>query len=166
MSKPALITFSPLSDADFPLIWPMMEPIIREGHTYALPRDMTAPAACAHWFRPGNQVFTAQLDGALAGTFYLRPNFPGGGSHVANAGFMVDARARGNGVAHAMCAEVKRLARLQGFEAMQFNFVVSTNSAAVHVWMKNGFREIGRVPGGYQHADLGRVDVLILYCAL
>ena len=34
---------------DAPLIWAILEPTIRAGETYALPRDMTQAEAIAYW---------------------------------------------------------------------------------------------------------------------
>ncbi|MFN7227139.1 MAG: GNAT family N-acetyltransferase [Holosporales bacterium] len=156
----------PLAKKDFSTLWPLMQPIIRAGETYALPRDMRFAHARAHWFRPGNTVFAARENERVLGTSYWRANHMGGGGHVANAGFMVSAQARGRGVAQALCQHALDQARQAGFTAMQFNFVVSTNSAAVHVWKKMGFTEIGRIPGGFAHPTLGFVDVLILHRVL
>ncbi|MFN9790774.1 MAG: GNAT family N-acetyltransferase [Holosporales bacterium] len=156
----------PLAKKDFSTLWPLMQPIIRAGETYALPRDMGFAAARAYWFSPTGHVFAA-LDGeTVLGTYYWKPNRLGGGGHVANAGFMVSAQARGRGVGQALCQHALDQARQAGFTAMQFNFVVSTNSIAVHVWKKMGFAEIGRIPGGFAHPTLGFVDVLILHRVL
>lgn len=156
----------PLAKKDFSIIWPLMKPIIRAGEAYALPRDMGFTAARAYWFSSMSHVFAA-LDGeTVLGTYYWKPNRLGGGGHVANAGFMVNAAARGRGVAQALCQHAFDQARQACFTAMQFNFVVSTNSTAVHVWKKMGFVEIGRIPGGFAHPTLGFVDVLILHRVL
>lgn len=156
----------PLAKKDFSIIWPLMKPIIRAGEAYALPRDMGFAAARAYWFSSTGHVFVA-LDGeTVLGTYYWKPNRLGGGGHVANAGFMVNAAARGRGVAQALCQHALDQARQADFTAMQFNFVVSSNSAAVYVWKKMGFVEIGRIPCGFAHPTLGFVDVLILHRGL
>ncbi|MFN7901715.1 MAG: GNAT family N-acetyltransferase [Holosporales bacterium] len=156
----------PLAKKDFSIIWPLMKPIIRAGEAYALPRDMGFTAARAYWFSSTGHVFVA-LDGeTVLGTYYWKPNRLGGGGHVANAGFMVNAAARGRGVAQALCQHALDQARQADFTAMQFNFVVSSNSAAVYVWKKMGFVEIGRIPCGFAHPTLGFVDVLILHRGL
>ena len=156
----------PLAKKDFSIIWPLMKPIILAGEAYALPRDMGFTAARAYWFSSTGHVFVA-LDGeTVLGTYYWKPNRLGGGGHVANAGFMVNAAARGRGVAQALCQHALDQARQADFTAMQFNFVVSSNSAAVYVWKKMGFVEIGRIPCGFAHPTLGFVDVLILHRGL
>ena len=49
---------------------------------------------------------------------------------------------------------------------MQFNFVMSTNVAAVRAWEKCGFAVVGRVPGAFRHRELGFVDALIMHRVL
>ena len=54
-------------------------------------------------------------------------------------------------------------ARRLGFTAMQFNFVVSTNTVAVNLWKSIGFEVIGTIPNGFNHSREGLVDALIMY---
>ena len=138
-------------------------PVIRAGETYALDRDMTGEAALAYWFGADKTVFVAEEDGAILGTYYIRANQAGGGDHVANAGYMTAAVARGKGVARAMALHSCDEARARGFSAMQFNFVVSSNAAAVHLWTALGFTTVGRVPGAFRHPALGPVDALVMH---
>jgi ribosomal protein S18 acetylase RimI-like enzyme len=49
---------------------------------------------------------------------------------------------------------------------MQFNFVISTNEAAVHLWQSCGFAIVGRLPGAFLSPRHGYVDALVLYRAL
>lgn len=149
--------------ADVRAIWRILEPVIRAGETYALPRDMSKADALMFWMGKGREAFVAEEAGAILGTYYLRANSMGGGAHVCNCGFMVAAEARGRGVATAMCRDSFERARERGYRAMQFNFVVSTNTAAITLWQSLGFREIGRVPSGFRHPALGYVDTLILF---
>jgi ribosomal protein S18 acetylase RimI-like enzyme len=96
----------------------------------------------------------------------LQPNQQGGGSHVANCGYVTAPWATGRGVARAMCAHSLDRARERGFRAMQFNFVVSTNQRAVALWQSLGFEIIGRLPGAFQHPTAGFVDALVMYRSL
>lgn len=150
--------------ADGDAIWAILEPVIRAGETYALDRDMSREAALAYWF--AHEAFVAEDEGAVVGTYYLRRNQAGGGGHVCNCGYMVSPAASGRGVARAMCAHSLEQARAQGYRAMQFNFVVSTNDRAVRLWQAMGFEEIGRVPGGFAHPRLGFVDALVMHRTL
>jgi ribosomal protein S18 acetylase RimI-like enzyme len=141
----------------------ILEPVIRAGDAYALPADLGREEALHYWFAPGNWVFVAEVDGEIAGSYFLRANQRGGGAHVCNCGYVTDLRRRGCGVARAMCEHSLEFGREQGFRAMQFNFVVGTNAAAVHLWEQCGFREVGRLPGAFLHPDLGFVDALVMW---
>jgi ribosomal protein S18 acetylase RimI-like enzyme len=108
-------------------------------------------------------VFVAEVGDSLVGTYYLRPNARGGGSHVANCGYMTAPAARGKGVARAMCLHSLAHAKARGFHAMQFNFVVASNAAAIALWTDLGFSEIGRLPQAFRHPTLGLIDALVMY---
>ena len=148
-------------DAD--AIWAILEPMIRAGDTYTLPREMSREAALAFWFASGHEVFVAEEDGGLAGTYFLRANQAGGGSHVANCGYVTAARAAGKGVARAMCGHSLEHAKSRGFRAMQFNFVVSSNERAVRLWKSFGFEIIGRLPEAFRHPSGNYADAYVMY---
>ncbi|HMD32801.1 MAG TPA: GNAT family N-acetyltransferase [Candidatus Acidoferrales bacterium] len=152
------------SDAD--AIWAILEPMIRAGETYTLPSDTAREAALAWWHAPGHEVFVAEENGEVVGTYFLRANQQGGGSHVANCGYVTLVRASGRGVARAMCAHSLEQARARGFRAMQYNFVVSTNERAVRLWESFGFDIVGRLPGAFLHPTAGYVDALVMYRGL
>jgi len=143
-----------------------MEPIIRAGETYTLPRDMDKEAALAYWFSPEREVFVAEDHGEIVGTYCLQANQKGDGAHVANCGYMTAGLAMGRGVARAMCAHSLDRARERGFRAMQFNFVISTNERAVRLWQSFGFEIVGRLPAAFLHPTQGYVDAYIMYRTL
>lgn len=151
---------TPADDDD---IWAIMQPIIRAGETYALPRDMGRADALAFWGGPGSSVFVAARDGQVLGTYMLHANQVGGGDHVANCGFMTAPAAAGQGIARTMCAHALDEARRRGFRAMQFNFVVSTNTRAVALWRGMGFNILGTLPGAFRHPTQGEVDVYVMF---
>jgi RimJ/RimL family protein N-acetyltransferase len=156
----------PADSADANAIWAILESTIRAGETYTLPRNMEREQALAYWFAPEHTVFVAELDGEVLGSYYLRVNQKGGGAHVCNCGYMTAAWASGRGAATAMCEHSLEYARSQGFLAMQFNFVVSSNQAAIRLWQKFGFAIVGRLPKAFLHPRLGFVDALVLYRTL
>jgi L-amino acid N-acyltransferase YncA len=159
-----LIRAATLDDSD--AIWAILEPVLRAGETYTLPREMTREDALAYWFAPGHEVFVAEEDGAIVGSYLLRANQQGGGAHIANCAYMTAQHATGRGVARAMCRHSLDTARERGFRAMQFNFVVSTNQRAVRLWTAFGFATVGRLPEAFLHPALGYVDALVMYRAL
>jgi ribosomal protein S18 acetylase RimI-like enzyme len=152
----------PAIPGDDEAIRQIVMPIIRAGETYALPQDWTEAEALAYWRSRGHTVFVAD-DGAVVGTYYIRPNQRGGGSHVANCAFMTAASAAGRGVASAMCTHALQYAAAAGYAAIQFNFVVSTNSRAIALWQRFGFEIAGRLPGAFRHPMLGFVDALVMH---
>ena len=149
--------------ADHADIWQLLQPIIREGDTFALPQNMTEEAAIAHWCGGDHEPYVAVIDRSIVGTFYIRPNQLGGGSHIANAGYATSVNSRGRGIARKMCVYSMDLARQHGYKAMQFNFVVSTNHRAVALWERCGFRVLTRLPGAFLHPALGFVDALVMF---
>ena len=156
----------PATAADAPAIWSIIRPTIRAGETYTLPVGMTEAEAISYWTGPDRQTFVAEDDGMMLGTYYLRANQPGGGSHVANCGYMTHTNAQRKGVARAMCEHSLSEAKRLGFLAMQFNFVVSTNARAVRLWLSMGFNEVGRLPVAFRRPTGEYVDALVMFRAL
>jgi L-amino acid N-acyltransferase YncA len=156
----------PATPADHQTIWQILEPVIRAGETYALPRDMSETEALSYWFAPHHEVFVAEAEGEILGTYFLCPNNQGGGAHVANCGYVTAAAATGQGVARAMCAHSLDYARARGFRAMQFNFVIASNQRAVKLWQNFGFDIAGRLPEAFLHPVNGYTDALVMFRAL
>jgi ribosomal protein S18 acetylase RimI-like enzyme len=144
-------------------LWRVIEPTIRAGETYPLAPDLSKADALAYWRAPQHEVFVAEREGVIAGTYYLRANNQGGGAHVANCGYIVAPQAKGRGVARAMCAHSIERARERGFRDMQFNFVIASNERAVRLWQSCGFAIVGRLPEAFLHPRLGHVDALVMY---
>jgi ribosomal protein S18 acetylase RimI-like enzyme len=159
-----LIRAATRQDSD--AIWAIIEPVVRAGETYTIDRDVSRKDALEYWLAPGHEVFVAEEDGAIVGSYLLRANQRGGGAHVANCGYMTAQHATGRGIARSMCLHSLDVARQRGFRAMQFNFVVSTNERAVRLWTSLGFNTVGRLPGAFLHPSLGYVDALVMYRAL
>jgi L-amino acid N-acyltransferase YncA len=153
----------PATDRDSNAIWAIMEPIIRAGETYPLPRDMDKASALAYWVSAGHEVFVAEENGKIVGTYFLQPNQQGGGGHVANCGYMTAVTATGRGVARAMCEHSLGRARGRRFRAVQFNFVISTNTRAVKLWQRFEFAIVGALPKAFLHPTLGYVDAFVMY---
>lgn len=153
----------PATKDDEAAIWSILEPVIRAGETYALPRDMNEAEAVSYWMGPDHEAFVAEEEERILGTYYLRPNQQGGGDHVANCGYMTRVEASGRGVARRMCEHSLALARARGYRAMQFNFVISTNGRAIRLWQSLGFEIVGRLPLAFHHPARGYVDALVMF---
>lgn len=159
-----MIHIRELMASDWPLVWQIIEPVFRRGDTYAVSPSITEDEAKVLWLKVPQAAFVAvDDDGAILGTYYLKPNHEGGGAHVCNCGYIVGERARGHGVASVMCAHSQREAVARGFLAMQFNFVVSTNETAMRLWQRHGFAVVGTLPGAFLHPNQGYVDAFVMH---
>jgi L-amino acid N-acyltransferase YncA len=157
----------PATDADRDAIWNIFREVIAAGDTYAMDPNISREDALAYWFAPGTHTFVAEKSAiGVAGTYVLRPNQSGGGSHVANAGFMVSANARKQGLGRAMAEHCLHEARRLGFRAMQFNYVISTNTAAICLWQDLGFEIVGTLANAFRRPDKRYVDVYVMYRSL
>jgi L-amino acid N-acyltransferase YncA len=154
------------ADSDRDAIWNIFHEVVAAGDTYAFDPNMSREDALAYWFRTDTRTYIAENDGRVVGTYILRPNQPGPGSHVANAAYMVAKDARGLGVGQSMAEHSLAEARRLGFRAMQFNFVVSTNASAIHLWEQLGFKIVGTLPGAFRHPKAGYVDVYVMFRSL
>jgi L-amino acid N-acyltransferase YncA len=162
-----MVSIRELEDKDWPAVWKLMLPVIRAGETYPYDVDMTVDQARRTWLEATEAAYVAESDdGDLLGTYYIKPNQPTLGAHVANCGYMVAEHARGRGVATAMCSHSQQEAIRLGYRAMQFNLVVETNAASMHLWKKMGFDVVGRLPGAFNHAKSGFVDAFVMYKVL
>ena len=160
----AIIRSATESDRD--AIWNIFHEVVAGGDTYAFDPQMLREDALAYWFRADTHTYVADADGKTIGTYILKPNQSGPGSHVANAAFMVPSSARGQGVGRSMAEHSLEEACRLGFSAMQFNFVVSTNESAIHLWERLGFKTVGTLPGAFRHPEKGYVDVYVMFRSL
>src|SRR5213592_1317344 len=149
--------------ADRDAIWDIFREVVAAGDTYAFDPGMSRHDALGYWFQADTRTYVAESRGRILGTYILRPNHAGGGSHVANAAFMVAPDARGQGIGRAMAEHCLTEARRLGFRAMQFNFVISSNEPAVKLWQDLGMKIVGTLPGAFRHPKKGYVDVYIMF---
>ena len=153
----------PFEPADWPGLWALLEPVFRAGETFPHDPAITEAEAQLAWVEQSQAVMVAvDATCALVGTYYLRPNSLALGAHVANAGYVVAMHCRRQGIGSRLCQHSLQAARRLGFRAMQFNLVVSTNSAGLHCWQRNGFQLVGTLPGAFRHKQLGYVDALVM----
>ena len=158
-----MLAIREITSDEFSLVWPIFRSVVAGGDAFVYPPETSFEEAQRFWTAPPTRAFVAEHGGAVVGSYMLRPNQPGLGDHVANAGYIVAPDARNQGIARALCEHSLITAAEAGFTAMQFNFVVATNASAVHLWTSCGFETVGRLPGAFRHARLGPVDVLIMY---
>jgi L-amino acid N-acyltransferase YncA len=154
-------------ESDWVNIYPIFRSVVDEGKTYAYPAGLSTDDAKSLWMEePPSHTLVVYHDGLLLGTAKVGPNRPGRGSHVATASFMVNPESQGHGVGRALGEYVIDRARAEGYRAIQFNAVVETNVAAVHLWQQLGFEILGTIPEAFDHADDGLVGLHVMYLTL
>lgn len=166
MNDPSALEIRRARADDWDAIWTIFRSIVASGDTYAYAPDITEAEARAAWLHVDEHrtvTFVAVADGDVIGTALLKPNLPGLGDHVANAGWMIDPRSAGNGYGRRFAHVVMDEARRMGFEAMQFNAVVASNDRALGLWRSMGFDVVGTVPGAFRHATDGQTGLHIMH---
>ncbi len=161
-----MIEIRPATDDDIEGIWPIFHQVVSGGDTYPYPSDTDRDDAISIWVTSKSWTFVAIENGFLTGTYFLDPNVSGRGSHIANAGFMVDRACQGRGIGRSMLRHSLVEAVAKGFRGMQFNLVVSTNVAAVALWKREGFHIVGALPCAFRHAQEGLVDAYVMFRSL
>lgn len=157
------MTIRPATEADAPAMWRIFQAVVAPGDTYAFTNETTERDAVGYFLGPGITCFVAEAESRVIGMYKLIPNRIGRGSHVANASFMVDPKAQGRGAGRGLGEHCLNEAKRQGYTAMQFNFVVSTNTTGVALWKKLGFEIVGTLPKAFRHAILGDVDAYVMH---
>jgi ribosomal protein S18 acetylase RimI-like enzyme len=150
-------------ESDKPAIWNIIKAVISTGDTYVFDPGTPEDEMLNYWFAPDKYVYVAEDDGEIVGTFWLKPNYPALGSHVCNAAYMVLPDASGKGIGRQMAEYSLDEARRLGFTAMQFNFVVKSNTAAVRLWQSIGMEIIGEIPDAFDHRKLGLTNAYVMY---
>ena len=151
------------TEPDKPAIWKIIHAVIAGGDTYVFAPDTPEDEMLAYWFSPEKHVYVAEDDGEILGTYWLKANQPGLGSHVGNGAYMVSPNAKGKGIGRMMAEHSIEEARRIGFKSIQFNFVVKSNEVAVKLWQRVGFEIIGEIPDAFNHREHGMTNAYIMY---
>jgi ribosomal protein S18 acetylase RimI-like enzyme len=148
---------------DLHVLWVIFGEIIRAGDTYVHDETTTFEQFEADWCGRGGEQWVAVVGSRIVGGYTLRPNHVGRGAHIGTASYIVATAARGAGVGRTLGEHSLERAGALGFAALQFNFVVSTNTAAVRLWQRLGFRTLATLPRAFDHAQRGPVDALVMF---
>jgi len=158
-----MIKITLAKNEDFDEIWRIFKAVIKAGETYVNDEKTTKKEAREKWLNKSAKTFVAKIDGEILGAYLIKANQLGRGSHIANASYIVDEAARGKGVGKALALHSITTAKKLQFKAMQFNFVISTNEAAVNLWKSVGFEIIATIPQAFNHKSLGYVDAFVMF---
>jgi len=160
MSK---INIRKATEADFHSIWEIYQEIITARDTYSNYENTTKEDAHTKWMDEETHTYVATMDNTVVAAYLLKANWLGYGDHVANASFIVSSKHRGNGIGKLLGQHALATSRTLKFEAIQFNYVISSNLPAVELWKSLGFNIIGVVPKGYRNSNDERIDVYIMH---
>ncbi|MFQ1699756.1 GNAT family N-acetyltransferase [Loktanella agnita] len=148
---------------DFDTLWPILRDVFRAGDTYAVDPQIGRDDCFTYWMTQPAATFVAEESGEILGTYYIKTNQSGGGAHICNCGYIVAPAARGRGLATLMCDHSQQEARALGYRAMQFNFVLASNTGAVRLWQRLGYAILGTIPDAFAHPALGFVDAHVMH---
>jgi len=158
------IQIRPATPGDFNAMWTIFQAHVAEGGTFVHGPSASREEGHEYWFAPQASTFVAvKGEERILGMYKLQPNQIGRGDHVANASYMVSPNAQGVGVGRMLGEHSILEARRRHYLAMQFNYVVSTNDAAISLWKRLGFSIVGTLPKAYRHRRLGYVDAYVMY---
>lgn len=144
-------------------IWSIIYEVISKGDTYVFLPGTPRQQMMDYWCGNDKNTYVTLIDNVIAGTFILKNNQPGLGSHIANGSYMASSKFSGQGVGIEMgrfsIEEAKRL----DYKAIQFNIVIKSNERAVSLWKKLGFEIIGEIPEAFNHQQNGLTNAYIMY---
>jgi ribosomal protein S18 acetylase RimI-like enzyme len=158
-----MIAIRKANELDQDAVWQIISEVIKKGDTYVFDANSTKDEMLNYWFASGVHTYVATQYDIVVGTFIIKNNQPGRGSHIANASYMVAEAAFGNGIGQTMGEFSLLEAKSMGYLAIQFNIVIKTNERAWKLWQKLGFNIIGEVPNAFMHQTLGLTNAYIMH---
>ncbi len=159
------VTIGPIEAAHVDELFHAFAQVVADGGGYPQTPPLTRPVFEDVWVRPVTVTVAAVVDGRFAGAYYLRPNQPGLGAHIANAGYVVAPAQRGSGIGRLLIEDSIERAPLAGFDAVQFNFVFESNRAR-SLYEDLGWRVVGTIPDAVPAAGGGREAALVYWRAV
>jgi len=141
----------------------MFRDIVQEGNAFFSDETVSRNVALELFLSNDVVSYVAIEDDNVVGAYLIKPNYHCRGSHVANATYMVAKEHRRHGIGRMMAEHSLQAAKDMGYRAMQFNAVVSTNTASIALWKSIGFSIVGTVPDGFHDPNNGFVDLYVMH---
>jgi L-amino acid N-acyltransferase YncA len=152
-------------EEDLPSLIDIWNTVVEEANAYPQVKTMDREEAKA-FFEIQTYTGVAVEGTEVVGLYILHPNNIGRCGHIANASYAVKAGLRGKKIGEKLVRDSLLKGKEFGFKLMQFNAVVSTNKAAIHLYEKIGFHRLGVVPGGFLLGDGSYTDIILYYIEL
>ena len=153
----------PFSSKDIPFMREIWNQVVVDGRAFPQENILASDAEAEEFFSSQTVTEVAVLAddvdsddigcGGVLGLYILHPNNVGRCGHIANASYAVAKTARGLRVGRSLVVHSLLRAKACGFRVMQFNAVVASNIAALHLYEKLGFTRLGAIPGGFRNID-------------
>lgn len=102
----------------------------------------------------------------VVGIYILHPNNVGRCGHICNASYAVKRNRRGQHIGEKLVSHCMRKGKELGFQILQFNAVVKSNQAALALYKKLGFTQLGIIPGGFLLKNGEYEDIIPHYICL
>lgn len=156
-------TLKPFSQEDENSLYGIFKEVVDSGSQF--PYECNSIQEFHRQFlNPMSNVYVCHsLTGEVIGGFYIRSNFPGRSNHIANAAYMISSTYRGQGIGTLLVKASLRIAKELGFQAMQFNMVLSQNIIATKLYQKLQFNIIGTIPHAVWNPDGSYQDGYIMH---
>lgn len=150
--------------ADAAQIW---NEVVADGNAFPQDTEMTANEA-DHFFL--EQTYTGIAENAdtheILGLYILHPNNVGRCGHISNASYAVRKNTRGLHIGEKLVLDCLKMAKEKHFRILQFNAVVATNTHALHLYERIGFKKLGIIPDGFRMPDGTYEDIIPHYYIL
>ena len=150
-------------EADLPGMAEIWNAIVEQGDSFPQEERMALNRARAFFQQQTFSGVAVDETGALQGLYILHPNNVDRCAHIANASYGVRPGCRGYGVGERLVRHSLKMCARFGFRGLQFNAVVCTNRAAIHLYEKLGFTRLGVTPEGYRMKDGSFQDLWLFY---
>ena len=141
--------------------------VVADGNAFPQDTEMTADAA-NHFFL--EQTYTGIAEDTetheILGLYILHPNTVGRCGHICNASYAVRKNIRGLYIGEKLVLDCLKMAKEKQFRILQFNAVVATNTHALHLYERIGFKKLGTIPGGFRMPDGTYEDIIPHYYLL
>jgi len=150
---------------DIPAMCEIWNAIVEDANAFPQMEKLTLAEAETFF---ASQSFTGvAVEGdQLLGLYILHPNNIGRCGHLANASYAVKEGLRGKGIGEKLVRHSIQQGSELGFKILQFNAVVCTNTPAIHLYEKIGFRRLGTIPGGFLTGEGVYQDIILYYIEL
>jgi len=167
MGESMAIDVRAFNQQDIPEMITIWNEIVQEGIAFPQTELLDAERGKAFF---ESQSFTGvafeQETGKLVGLYILHPNNIGRCGHISNASYAVKSNERGKRIGELLVMDCIKQAKELGFLILQFNAVVSTNVAALRLYKKLGFVQLGIIPKGFHMKDGSYQDIIPHYYLL